>query len=117
MQILFEDMGKLRSMGFKVSIDDFGIGYSTLSVLMKAPVDIVKIDKSFIDNLTRSRVDREFLNNMCKLIETVNKDVIFEGVESEEQAQILSSSGHTKAQGWLFDKAIPLKRFNEKYMY
>jgi diguanylate cyclase (GGDEF)-like protein len=117
MQILFEDMGKLRSMGFKVSIDDFGIGYSTLSVLMKAPVDIVKIDKSFIDNLTRSRVDREFLNNMCKLIETVNKDVIFEGVESEEQAQILSSSGHTKAQGWLFDKARPLKRFNEKYMY
>lgn len=117
MQILFDDMGRLRAKGFKVSIDDFGIGYSTLSVLMKAPVDIVKVDKSFIDNLTRSKTDREFVKNMCKLIDTVSKDVIFEGVETEEQAEILSQSGYTKAQGWLFDKAMPLEKFNKKYLY
>lgn len=115
-QALFSVMEKLRNAGFKVSIDDFGVGYSTLSVLMNAPVDIVKIDKSFIDNIERSRLDREFVSNMCNLIETAHKDIIFEGVETDGQAMILCKSGYTKAQGWLFDKAIPVRDFEQKYM-
>lgn len=117
MSELFNDLDRLRSSGFKTSIDDFGIGYSTLSVLMKAPVDIVKIDKSFIDNIERNKIERDFIFNMCKLIGVTEKDIIFEGVETEEQAEILSGIGYTKAQGWLFDKAIPLDKFNKKYMY
>lgn len=116
-QALFTVMDKLRSQGFKVSIDDFGVGYSTLSVLMKAPVDIVKIDKSFIDNIENNRSDREFVTNMCSLIDTAHKDIIFEGVETDAQADILSGSGYTQAQGWLFDKAMSLKQFEEKYIY
>ena len=83
---------------------------------MKAPVDIVKIDKSFIDNLEASKIDREYLQKMCSLIDLLKKDIIFEGVESEEQAKILSESGYNKAQGWLFDKAISVSEFNRKYM-
>lgn len=116
-QALFSVMGKLRSNGFKVSIDDFGVGYSTLSVLMKAPVDIVKIDKSFIDNIEHSKREREFVANMCSLIDTARKDIVFEGVETEAQAAILSGSGYSKAQGWLFDKAMSLDKFEEKYIY
>lgn len=116
-QALFSDMEKLRSYGFKISIDDFGIGYSTLGLLMRAPVDIVKIDKSFIDNIEHSELDRDFVAHLCRLVDTAKKDVIFEGVETDRQADILSASGYSKAQGWLFDKAIPLKKFNEKYMY
>ena len=116
-QALFSVMERLRSEGFKVSIDDFGIGYSTLSVLMNAPVDIVKIDKSFIDNIEQNKNDREFVANMCSLIDTANKDIIFEGVETDAQAAILCESGYTKAQGWLFDKAMPLSDFEGKYMY
>ncbi len=116
-QTLFSVMGRLRSYGFKVSIDDFGIGYSTLSVLMNAPVDIVKIDKSFIDNIEKSKIDRDFVSNMCSLISTANKDIIFEGVETDAQAEILSTNGYTKGQGWLFDKAIPVDDFDRKYMY
>ena len=99
-----------------ISIDDFGIGYSTLSVLMKAPVDIVKIDKSFIDNIAQNKMERSYVSNMCKLIETAQKDVIFEGVETEDQAKILSESGYTKAQGYLFERPIPLNDFNKKFM-
>lgn len=113
---LFNVMDKLRSYGFMISIDDFGIGYSTLSVLMKAPVDIVKIDKSFIDNIAQNKMERSYVSNMCKLIETAQKDVIFEGVETEDQAKILSESGYTKAQGYLFERPIPLNDFNEKFM-
>ena len=116
-QALFSVMDRLRNEGFKVSIDDFGIGYSTLSVLMNAPVDIVKIDKSFIDNIERNKNDRDFVANMCNLIDTANKDIIFEGVETDAQAAILCQSGYTKAQGWLFDKAMPLSDFESKYMY
>ena len=116
-QMLFSVMDKLRSSGFKVSIDDFGIGYSTLSVLMNAPVDIVKIDKSFIDNIEKNKNDRDFVATMCSLIDTAKKDVIFEGVETDAQAAILCQSGYTKAQGWLFDKAMPLPVFEKKYMY
>ena len=116
-QALFSVMERLRNEGFKVSIDDFGIGYSTLSVLMNAPVDIVKIDKSFIDNIEQNKKDREFVANMCNLIDTVKKDIIFEGVETDAQAAILCQSGYTKAQGWLFDKAMPLNDFEVKYMY
>ena len=116
-QTLFTVMERLRNEGFMVSIDDFGIGYSTLSVLMKAPVDIVKIDKSFIDNIEQNKKERDFVTTMCSLINTAKKDIIFEGVETDAQAAILCESGYTKAQGWLFDKAMPLSSFESKYMY
>lgn len=113
---LFKDMSKLQEAGFKIDIDDFGVSYSTLGVLLNAPVDMVKIDKSFIDELTTSEKERLYVKNICKLISTMDKDLIFEGVETKEQAQILCEIGYTKAQGWLFDKALPLEVFNEKYM-
>lgn len=113
---LFSDMSKLQEAGFKIDIDDFGVSYSTLGVLLNAPIDVVKIDKSFIDDLTTSEKERVYVKNICQLISTMDKDLLFEGVETKEQAQILCEIGYTKAQGWLFDKALPLSVFNEKYM-
>ncbi len=113
---LFKDMSKLQEAGFKIDIDDFGVSYSTLGVLLNAPVDVVKIDKSFIDELATNEKERVYVKNICQLISTMDKDLIFEGVETQEQAQILCEIGYTKAQGWLFDKALPLSVFNEKYM-
>ena len=77
---------------------------------------MVKIDKSFIDEITSNEKERVYVKNICQLISTMDKDLIFEGVETKEQAQILCEIGYTKAQGWLFDKALPLSVFNEKYM-
>lgn len=113
---LFRDMSKLQDAGFRIDIDDFGVSYSTLGVLLNAPVDMVKIDKSFIDEITTNEKERVYVKNICQLISTMDKDLIFEGVETKEQAQILCEIGYTKAQGWLFDKALPLSVFNEKYM-
>ena len=109
-------MRKLREQGFKVDIDDFGTGYSSLSVLIDAPVDIVKVDKVFIDNIDSNERSREYINQICNLIRSTRKEIIFEGVETEQQAQILARSGHTMAQGWLFDKAIPVGDFESKYL-
>ncbi|MCD7742375.1 MAG: EAL domain-containing protein [Ruminococcus sp.] len=113
---LFANMRKLREQGFKVDIDDFGTGYSSLSVLIDAPVDIVKVDKVFIDNIDTNERSRDYINQICGLINSTRKQIIFEGVETEEQAQILLESGYTMAQGWLFDKAIPVPEFDSKYL-
>lgn len=113
---LYSDMKKLRDHGFKIDIDDFGMGYSSLSVLLNAPVDIVKVDKSFIDNIASNAKARDYVYQICSLINLTNKAIIFEGVETEAQAKILVDSGHNMAQGWLFDKAISLPEFEEKYM-
>lgn len=113
---LYNDMKKLREYGFKIDIDDFGMGYSSLSVLLHAPVDIVKVDKVFIDNIANNPQARDYVNQICSLINLTNKGIIFEGVETEAQAQILASSGHRMAQGWLFDKAISIPEFEKKYL-
>lgn len=113
---LFSNMRRLRDNGFKIDIDDFGTGYSSLSVLIDAPVDIVKVDKVFIDNIDVDERSRDYVNQICSLINSTQKEIIFEGVETEEQAQILSKSGHTMAQGWLFDKAISIDEFDQKYL-
>lgn len=113
---LYNDMKKLRDHGFKIDIDDFGMGYSSLSVLLYAPVDIVKVDKVFIDNIVSNTQARNYVNQICSLINLTNKSIVFEGVETEAQAQILADSGHKMAQGWLFDKAISVAEFEKKYM-
>lgn len=115
--VLLNNMKALRSLGFKINIDDFGIGYSSLSVLLDAPVDVIKLDKKFIDDLMNSTRKQTFLKQLCILISTTNKNIIFEGVELSEQAKFLCSCGFYMAQGWLFDKAIPSSEFEHKYIY
>ncbi|MGN0606126.1 MAG: EAL domain-containing protein [Oscillospiraceae bacterium] len=113
---MLDTMGRFRNAGFKVDIDDFGTGYSSLSMLVSAPVDVVKIDKSFLKNIEDSQCKREYVKQMCKMIGTAKKDIIFEGVETEEQAQFLLECGFTKAQGFLFDKPIHISEFERKYL-
>lgn len=113
---MINTLTKLRDSGFKIDIDDFGIGYSSLSMLMNAPIDTVKVDKLFIDNIVSSELHREYVKQICILISTTKKNVVFEGVETEEQADFLSTWGYNIAQGWLFDKALSIDDFEKKYL-
>lgn len=113
---LLLNMKHLRERGFKVDIDDFGIGYSSLSLLLDAPIDVVKVDKYFVDSIDNSSLHKEYLRQMCLLINTTKKEIIFEGVETEDQAEFLNACGFDSAQGWLFDKAICVDEFENKYL-
>ena len=113
---LYQQMSALRNFGFKIDIDDFGTGYSSLNMLMSAPVDIVKVDKSFIDNY-KTAEEKEYINQIGHLILSANKEIIFEGVETEEQIGVLTNYGYDNAQGYFFSKPIPLREFEEKYIY
>lgn len=113
---MLKNMDTLRSHGFKVDIDDFGVGYSSLSFLLDSPIDIVKVDKVFVDGIEKSKYHQDFIRQMCMLINTTHKEIVFEGVETEFQANFLCQCGFDLAQGWLFDKAISLDEFEKKYV-
>ena len=104
---------KIHAMGIQISMDDFGTGYSSLSMLRMLPVDELKIDKSFIDNI----LIEEAAQNMIKSIIAIGKNyhmaVIAEGVESIEQADLLNDLGCDRFQGYLFAKPMSLGALRE----
>ena len=113
--IMLENLVNLRNSNFIIDMDDFGTGYSSLSFLVTAPIDIVKVDKVFVDQI-RSQKSQEYVKHLCELISITGKDVIFEGVETESQVEFCKDCGFDKGQGWIFDKAITIDEFEEKYM-
>ncbi|MFG6383342.1 MAG: EAL domain-containing protein, partial [Lachnospiraceae bacterium] len=109
------EVKQLRKAGFRVAIDNFGTGHSSLGMLLDIPADIVKIDRSFLNRENRGN-EKEFFQNMGKLIQSMEEEVIFEGIETEEQRKFLIECGFHLGQGNLFDHSLPIKVFEEKYM-
>lgn len=99
-----EVLRELKNMGVKIVIDDFGIGYSSLNYLKIMPIDIIKIDKSFIDDICTSKMVQSIIREIIQICNEFNIDVIAEGVEKTEQLKILIEKGCNKIQGFLFAK-------------
>lgn len=114
---LLNSMKNLSDLGFKIDIDDFGTGYSSLSILKDAPVDVVKIDKAFIDDVETSESAKSYIKQIGSLVSSTRKTLLFEGIETQAQADFLIENGYTNAQGWLYSKAIPLDEFEQKYIF
>lgn len=102
-----EVLQELAGMGFKLSIDDFGKGYSSLAYLHRFPFDTLKIDRSFVMRLSAGREALEIVRTIVGLARALGKQTLAEGVEDETQAAMLEELGVQVAQGWLFAKALP----------
>jgi EAL domain-containing protein (putative c-di-GMP-specific phosphodiesterase class I) len=100
-------------MGMKVAIDDFGTGYSSLSYLNSFPSDMLKIDKSFIDKMNQNEVSRQYVAMIISIGHTLNLKVISEGVESNDQVNILKSIGCDYIQGFVWGKPMPPEEAGE----
>ena len=114
-----ELVSSLRDKGFHVEIDDFGTGYSSLNMLKDIRADILKIDKTFLDNLDNSENanrNRDILVSIIEMAKKLNMSVIAEGVEEEYQLNNLADMGCDMFQGYYFSKPIPLDEFEEKYL-
>lgn len=115
-EVMLQCMKELRDNGFKMEMDDFGTGFSSLNMLIEAPIDVVKVDKSFIDKY-EDPIYRAYIDKIGSLIETAQKDIIFEGVENKEQVKFLTGCGYENAQGFVFSRPIPMEEFEAKYIY
>jgi EAL domain-containing protein (putative c-di-GMP-specific phosphodiesterase class I) len=106
---------KLKKTGVTISVDDFGTGYSSLSYLKQYPIDIIKIDRSFIKDIEQDEKNEAIAKTIINLAHNLGMQVIAEGVEKDLQAKILKDADCHKAQGFLFSKAIPAPEIVEKY--
>jgi EAL domain-containing protein (putative c-di-GMP-specific phosphodiesterase class I) len=103
MDLALEALSRLKELGVRLAIDDFGIGYSSLKHLRQLlPVDVIKIDKSFVDGLVERADDRAIVEAVVRLASALHVDAIAEGVEHAEQADALRSLSCTYAQGYHF---------------
>ncbi|MEA1989695.1 MAG: EAL domain-containing protein [Pseudomonadota bacterium] len=98
----------LQEMQFKISIDDFGTGYSSLSYLKKLPVNQLKIDKSFIDDVPHDEDDNAITSSIVSLAQAMKLETVAEGIETVEQLEFLTELGCHQAQGYLFSRPLPL---------
>ena len=96
----------LRAMGVQIALDDFGTGYSSLGYLQRFPIDRIKIDQSFVRDMTRSPEATAIVESICLLAAKLNIATTGEGIETEAHAALLRSLGCTQGQGYLFDRPM-----------
>lgn len=97
---------KLKNLGVYISVDDFGTGYSSLHYLKQFPIDILKIDQSFVKEIGMNQKDSAITTTIIHLAHSLGLEVIAEGVESEGQVDFLKEANCQKAQGYFFSKPI-----------
>ena len=100
-----------RDAGYEIAIDDFGTGYSNLNNLHALNVDILKIDKSFVDTLSNNTTSHLIAEHIIQMANSLHLKIVAEGVETAEQVAWLQKRGVQYCQGWLFAKAMPPQEY------
>ena len=100
------DLRKLKDAGVRLAVDDFGTGYSSLSYLQELPMDLLKIDKSFVEGLAASEQRQALVEGIIRIARTLHLDVTAEGIEKDTERDLLISLGCLYGQGYLL--AMPL---------
>ena len=110
-ELVIEKMKALQAIGITLSLDDFGTGYSSLAYLKRLPLNQIKIDKSFVADIVENAIDAAMIKSIIQMAENFGLDVIAEGVETDEQLQLLHRLGALSFQGYLFGKPLPRADF------
>ena len=106
-ELAVTNLSAIRDMGIGIAIDDFGTGYSSLAYLKRFPINILKIDRSFIRDITLDQDDTTIVKTILAMSEALNMRAIAEGVETQEQKDILAELGCAEGQGYLFARPMP----------
>ena len=115
-ELIISKIEQLRKHGFKVSVDDFGAGYSSLNMIGVLPVDIIKLDKGFIKNSLGNRKGKEIIKGLIQILNEIDMEIICEGIETKEEERVVYEFGCDSMQGFLYDRPIPIGEFEEKYI-
>lgn len=115
--VAIQTMDKMRKMGFSVSIDDFGSGFSSLNLLKNMPVDLLKIDKEFFSNKNLQPNDQIIISSIINMANKLHISVICEGVETGEQVQFLKNNNCDMVQGFFYSRPVSEEKFEEFNMH
>lgn len=107
---------KIKEEGFAISIDDFGVNYANLSLFTSVNFDVLKIDKSLAENIQDNRKAQMVVESIAGICRKMDIRMVVEGVETEEQFDILSKIGCEQAQGYLFSRPIPIEEYEQRYI-
>ena len=111
-EAVFAALGQLRELGVRIALDDFGTGYSSLSFLQRFPFDKIKIDRSFVNELSGAGAEAQHLARaVVRFAVSLGKTTTAEGVETKEQLDILREEGCLETQGYYFSRPMPVSSF------
>lgn len=112
--VVMRRMQELKDSGLKIAIDDFGAGYSSLNLLKKMPVDILKIDREFLDdNMEGDSKNKVIIRSVIEMGKQLNLQIIVEGVETKEQSDFLEKAGCDIVQGYYYGRPVPVAEFEQ----
>lgn len=111
-----EMLKALRKIGFRLALDDFGKGYSSLNYLKKLPINKVKLDKSFIDEMETSKKDQLLIKAIIGLSHSLDLKVVAEGIERLEQKDLLESMGCNYIQGYYYGRPMPVNEIEQRIL-
>ncbi len=109
-------LGQLRELGVKVALDDFGTGYSSLNHIREMPIDVIKIDRCFVEHIGEDDFSDAFVKMVSELATTLGVDICTEGVETTEQYEAIKALNIRMIQGYYFNKPMKLEDFERKYL-
>ena len=109
-------LADIKKTGVRIALDDFGTGYSSLNHIREIPFDVIKVDQSFVRDLDKDAYSQSFIKMVSELANAIGVSICVEGVETKEQYQILQGMRVRLVQGYYFDRPMPKKDFEEKYV-
>lgn len=110
-------LGQIKALGVKVALDDFGTGYSSLNHIREMPIDIIKIDRCFIEHIAEDDFSDAFVKMVAELASTIGVNICVEGVEEEKQLEIIQRMKIAYGQGYLFGKPLSLEQFEKQFVF
>ena len=116
MERMKEILNRIKSLGVSLALDDFGTGYSSLNHIREIPIDVIKVDQSFVKDLAEDAYSQSFIKMVAELAETIGVSVCVEGIETPEQFRVLQGMKVKYIQGYYFDRPLERHAFEEKYV-
>jgi diguanylate cyclase (GGDEF)-like protein len=110
-----KELQRLKTLGVRIALDDFGTGYSSLTHLVRFPVDIIKIDRSFVSAIGTGGVRSDLALGLVSLNKTLGLKTVAEGIEQTSQLELLRSAGCEQGQGYLFAAPLPAREFEQRF--